>query len=81
MRDDVQRHLVFFDEAGIWCKRTCGRAPRGQRYGPCELLTVVAEDHTVIFAVSATRGLINHDTRDRGMTNEHFRNFLEEMVC
>lgn len=79
MRNGIQCHLVFIDEAGInlWCKRTRGRAPRGQ-----QAVRVVngrrGGQLTVTFAISSTRGLINHNIRDRGMTNEHFCNFLEE---
>ena len=35
---------------------------------------------TVTFAVSATRGLIHHDIRDRGVTSGHFCDFPEETV-
>ena len=71
----------FHRQAGmdLWCKRTRGRARRGQR-----AVRIVngrrGHQLTMTFAVSATHGLIHHDLSDRGMTGDHFRQFLSQVA-
>lgn len=79
MNDGVNRpEIVFIDESGInlYTVRTRGRARRGER-----AVRVVngrrGPNFSLCFAISSTRGLIHHTTRQGGMTSEAFVEFLE----
>lgn len=81
LNDGVNRpEIVFIDEAGInlYTARTRGRARRGER-----AVRVVngrrGPNFTLCFAVSSTRGLVSHATREGGMTGEAFVEFLEHL--
>ena len=80
MREGIQKHLIFVDEAGInlHTKRTRGRAHRGQR-----AVRVVngrrGANFTMTFAVSATHGLLHHDLMDGAMTCQRFQEFLQNL--
>lgn len=75
----VPQEKIYIDEAGInlWMKRQRGRALRGQR-----AVRIVGGQRggnfTIVFAVSSTRGLINHRLMDGGMTSVRFNEFLQE---
>ncbi len=81
MREGLQHNLVFVDEAGLnlWCRRTRGRAHRGER-----AVRIVnsrrGRNFTMTFAVSPTAGLLHHALSDVGMTSQRFCTFLEETV-
>jgi len=76
----VNAELIFIDEAGInlWCRRTRGRAPVGQR-----AVRVIqgrrGPNLTMTFAVSSVNGILHHNLQRGGMNNERFIDFLQNL--
>ena len=82
MQDGVQMKMIFIDEAGInlWCKRTCGRAKRGER-AVRVVGGVRGQNLTMTLAVSATNGVIHSNLRKGGMNGDRFCRFLEDVAA
>ncbi len=82
MQDGVQMEMIFIDEAGInlWCKRTRGRARRGER-AVRVVGGVRGQNVTMTFAINATNGVIHYDLREGGMNGDRFCRFLEDVAA
>ena len=77
----MQHELIFIDEAGInvWANRIRGGARVGERAVRIAGSTR-GQNLTMIFAVIAINGLLNHDLQEGNMNGQCFNLILEHLV-